>query len=120
MDEQTRRRLEAAGFRVGSASEFLGLSNAENALVELKLALSAYLRQRRLQKGSLAGPSGAPPWGRVNRGSPGWKPVTRACPWTCSSGHCLRWASVDRSLPTRSPIVLPRALPARIRSARRR
>ena len=50
MDEAKRRRLEAAGFRVGSASEFLGLSDAENALVEMKLALSANLRRCRTQK----------------------------------------------------------------------
>jgi DNA-binding XRE family transcriptional regulator len=50
MDEAKRRRLEASGFRVGSASEFLGLSDAENGLVELKLALSAHLRQLRTRQ----------------------------------------------------------------------
>jgi plasmid maintenance system antidote protein VapI len=47
MDEAKRRRLEAAGFRVGSAAEFLGLSDAENALVELRFALSTSLKQYR-------------------------------------------------------------------------
>lgn len=50
MDEVKRRRLEAAGFRVGSASDFLGLTEAENALVELKLALSAHLKRFRTEK----------------------------------------------------------------------
>ncbi len=47
MDEAKRQRVEAAGFRIGSASEFLELSDAENALVELKLTLSANLRRCR-------------------------------------------------------------------------
>jgi len=46
MEEAKRQWLEAAGFRVGSASEFLGLSDAENALVEMKLASSSELKQR--------------------------------------------------------------------------
>ena len=38
MDEIKRQRLEAAGWRVGTAEDFLGLSPAEAKLVELKLA----------------------------------------------------------------------------------
>lgn len=34
MDEAKRQRLEVGGFRVRTASEFLGLSQAEEALVE--------------------------------------------------------------------------------------
>jgi DNA-binding XRE family transcriptional regulator len=49
MDAAKRARLEAVGFRVGSVAEFLDLSPEENALVELRLALSADLRRRRLQ-----------------------------------------------------------------------
>lgn len=47
MDRQKKQRLEAAGWRVGSAEEFLGLAAAEAALVELKLGLSDALRARR-------------------------------------------------------------------------
>jgi hypothetical protein len=42
-----QRKLEAAGWRVGAASEFLELSPEEAALVETKLALSETLRARR-------------------------------------------------------------------------
>lgn len=47
MTEEKRRRLLAAGFRVGAAEEFLGLSPAESALVEMKLALSAAIKSSR-------------------------------------------------------------------------
>ena len=47
MRKTKQRKLEAAGWRVGSASEFLELSHEEAALVETKLALSAALRARR-------------------------------------------------------------------------
>ncbi len=42
-----RRRLEAAGWRIGSADEFLGLSKEEAAFVEMKLALAEGVRRRR-------------------------------------------------------------------------
>jgi hypothetical protein len=41
MDATKRKRLERAGWTVGSASDFLGLSSVEEELVEIKLALSA-------------------------------------------------------------------------------
>jgi hypothetical protein len=42
-----QRKLEAVGWRVGSAAEFVELSPEEAALVETKLALSTALRARR-------------------------------------------------------------------------
>jgi predicted XRE-type DNA-binding protein len=58
MKSRKRTRLEAAGWTVGSAQDFLGLSDAEAALIELKLALSAALRdqrkRRRLSQAQLA------------------------------------------------------------------
>jgi hypothetical protein len=51
MDEKKRRRLELAGWTVGSASDFIGLSGEETAFVELKLALSRSLRERRKEQG---------------------------------------------------------------------
>jgi transcriptional regulator with XRE-family HTH domain len=51
MDATRRRRLEAAGFRVGSVSEFLDLTREEAAIVEMRLALSAGLRRWRAAKG---------------------------------------------------------------------
>lgn len=47
MDDKKRARLEEAGYRVGTVAEFLDLSPAENALVELRLALSNAVRSRR-------------------------------------------------------------------------
>ena len=40
MKANRRKKLEAAGWKVGSARQFLGLSNEEAAFVELKLTLS--------------------------------------------------------------------------------
>ena len=45
-----KARLEKKGWRVGDAGDFLGLDAAEAALIELKVALSDSLRQRRLAK----------------------------------------------------------------------
>ena len=42
-----RERLEKVGWRVGTVQEFLGLSPAEAAYVELRLRLSEALRDRR-------------------------------------------------------------------------
>ena len=47
MKQAKRKRLEARGWRLGSATKFLGLSQAEAAMVELRLALSEALRARR-------------------------------------------------------------------------
>ena len=47
MQPAKQARLEAAGWRVGSAAEFLGLTPAEAALVEMKLALAGHLRSLR-------------------------------------------------------------------------
>jgi DNA-binding XRE family transcriptional regulator len=47
MKKSKRERLEAAGWRVGTAVEFLGLSKEEAAFVEMKLALADGVRRRR-------------------------------------------------------------------------
>ena len=49
MDEQKRRRLEAAGWTVGSVEDFLGLSPDELAYIDMSLALSRLLKERREQ-----------------------------------------------------------------------
>jgi ribosome-binding protein aMBF1 (putative translation factor) len=51
MKKAKRARLEAAGWRVGSAREFLRLSEEEAAFVELKLALAESVRRRRQKRG---------------------------------------------------------------------
>ena len=47
MNKAKRKKLERRGWKVGSASEFLGLSPEESRFIELKLALSHWLRERR-------------------------------------------------------------------------
>jgi ribosome-binding protein aMBF1 (putative translation factor) len=47
MHKTKKSKLEAQGWRVGSAADFLGLTPEEAALVETKLALSEALRAQR-------------------------------------------------------------------------
>ena len=47
MKKAKRERAEAAGWRLGSAEDFLGLSKEEAAYVEMKLALADSVRRRR-------------------------------------------------------------------------
>jgi DNA-binding XRE family transcriptional regulator len=44
MRADTKKKLEAAGWRVGGTKEFLGLTDVEHKLVEMKLALAKTLR----------------------------------------------------------------------------
>jgi len=50
MKKSKKARLEAKGWKVGTASEFLKLSAEESAYVEMKLALSRDLQERRRRK----------------------------------------------------------------------
>ncbi len=50
MDKKKRARLEAQGWRVGSAEEFLGLNPEETAYVELRLKLGDAVREFRKKK----------------------------------------------------------------------
>lgn len=50
MKANKRKKLENAGWKVSTAGEFLGLSPEESAYIEMKLALSETLKQRRMQK----------------------------------------------------------------------
>jgi predicted XRE-type DNA-binding protein len=51
MESAKKRKLEAAGWQVGDASDFLGLTQAESELVEIKLRLAAAVQQRRSDAG---------------------------------------------------------------------
>jgi len=51
MDPKKRKKLEAKGWAVGSAGDFLDLSPEEIRYIELKLALSASLKAERLKQG---------------------------------------------------------------------
>jgi ribosome-binding protein aMBF1 (putative translation factor) len=50
MDEAKRRKLEHAGWTVGSPAELLGMSEAEEAYVELRLNLSRKLKEERARR----------------------------------------------------------------------
>ena len=50
MRKDKRARLERAGWKVGTVRELLGLSKAEEVLVELKLILSRGLRECRARR----------------------------------------------------------------------
>jgi DNA-binding XRE family transcriptional regulator len=51
MKTEKRNRLEAAGWKLGSAEDFLGLSSEEAALVSIRLALAGRLKDRRMKLG---------------------------------------------------------------------
>ena len=50
MKRSKRTKLESRGWKAGTAEEFLGLSAEESAYIEMKLALSEKLKQRRKRK----------------------------------------------------------------------
>ena len=50
MKASKQKKLEAAGWKVGSASEFLELSDAEAMLVNMKLALAKKIKELRQSK----------------------------------------------------------------------
>jgi DNA-binding XRE family transcriptional regulator len=50
MKSEKRKRLEAAGWRVGTTREFLGLTEEETALIELKLDLAGAVKAERIRR----------------------------------------------------------------------
>jgi ribosome-binding protein aMBF1 (putative translation factor) len=50
MNTAQKARLKKAGWRVGTAEEFLGLSREQAQLVEMKLALGEFLRRHRARR----------------------------------------------------------------------
>jgi hypothetical protein len=51
MNKRKRQRLEARGWRVGSAEEFLGLTAEEATLVALRLELCKLAKELRISRG---------------------------------------------------------------------
>ena len=47
MNKKKKKILESKGYKIGSVDEFLGLSKEESQYIELKLALSKALAERR-------------------------------------------------------------------------
>jgi DNA-binding XRE family transcriptional regulator len=50
MLDSKRTRLEARGWKFGTAAEFLSLSPVESAYIEVRMKLAADLRARRLRR----------------------------------------------------------------------
>ena len=50
MHKDKRKKLESKGWRVGSVTDFLGLSPDEELSMELKLRLAGGLKQRRVHR----------------------------------------------------------------------
>jgi len=50
MDEKKRQALEGKGWTVGNHRDFLGLTEDEATLIEIKLSLAAGLRRLRLEE----------------------------------------------------------------------
>jgi DNA-binding XRE family transcriptional regulator len=50
MEQTKRKRLEKKGWSIGDAKDFLGLTDEEAAYIEVKLAFSRKLRERRTKK----------------------------------------------------------------------
>src|SRR4026208_1691013 len=98
MRKSKRARLKAAGWVIGSGKECLGLSEAEAVLIEMKLALSQSLRDRRRKQGLSQSslPNDSNP---ANLEWPKWKPVIRQCRW-------ISWSVPSYSLEPAPPIWL--------------
>jgi len=50
MDKRKAKRLQSAGWKVGSVKEFLGLSDEESAIIELKLELAGAVKEHRCRR----------------------------------------------------------------------
>jgi ribosome-binding protein aMBF1 (putative translation factor) len=50
MKLEKKKRLEAAGWKVGTVSEFLGLTDEEATLIELKLDLARAVKAERMRR----------------------------------------------------------------------
>ena len=50
MKQSKKKKLEAAGWRVGTTTEFLNLTPEEAALIELKLALANEIKKCRMHE----------------------------------------------------------------------
>jgi ribosome-binding protein aMBF1 (putative translation factor) len=51
MQKSKRKKLEAKGWRIGTPKDFLGMSNEEEAYVNLRLKLAEGLKARRQSRG---------------------------------------------------------------------
>jgi len=50
MEKRKQQKLEAAGWKVGDATEFLGLSQEESAIIDVKIALAKMFADQRKKR----------------------------------------------------------------------
>ncbi len=50
MRKEKRERLKRAGWKVGDTKDFLGLDDAEMAIIDIRVSLAAALKRRRLAR----------------------------------------------------------------------
>ncbi len=50
MEQKKRQALEKAGFRIGDAGDFLGLTEEESRLIDVRLAVSRAVRRLREER----------------------------------------------------------------------
>ena len=67
MRSAKRKRLEAKGWKVGTADDFLDLTAEESQYIEIKLALTRTLKKLRLKRGHVALKTGRVDIGQVVR-----------------------------------------------------
>lgn len=51
MEDRKRKALEAAGYRLGDAADFLGMTDPERRMLDLRDTLSEAVRRLRLEQG---------------------------------------------------------------------
>ena len=82
MEPTKRRKLEEAGWKIGSTEEFLNLTPEETAYIDLKIALGNSVRQTRAHK-KMTQSELAALLQSANLGWRKWRRGTQAFPWTC-------------------------------------
>ena len=81
MKMSKKKKLEAAGWKVGSAAEFLELSDAEAMLVNMKVALAKQVKVLRKKK-KITQQRLAKLIGSSHLGWRSWKRQTGRCRWS--------------------------------------
>ena len=90
MDKSKRKKMEAAGWKVGSAQDFLDMASTETALVAIRVSLAESIRARRTTAG-LTQAEVAKRAKTTRQRRPGWPrlrtPIPRSA-WTYVCGSC--------------------------------
>ena len=47
MDKRKQNKLESAGWKIGTAEDFLGIKHEETAFIELKIGLAQAIKKQR-------------------------------------------------------------------------